>query len=118
MTDPLSIANEPPDQGRAFLVPRGALDVNTSSELRSALFETVDAGGENVVVDLREVTFVDSAGFSALLAASKRLGARGGHLVLITTDESVLRMLRIMGLTEVMPVAATSEDAWATLARM
>jgi anti-sigma B factor antagonist len=118
MPDQLRIKHDPPDQGRASVVPRGSLDLASSSELRSVLFETVDAGAEALVVDLRQVTFVDSAGFSALLAASKRLTARQGHLVLVTTDESVVRMLRIMGLTEVMPVAATSEDAWATLARM
>jgi len=118
MPDQLHIDQDHQDHGRAFVVPRGALDLNSSSQLRSALVEVVEAGTDALVVDLREVTFVDSAGFSALLTAAKRLRARDGHLVLITTDESVVRMLRIMGLTDMMPLADTPEHAWATLARL
>jgi anti-sigma B factor antagonist len=118
MTDQLSIDQDHQDHGRAFVVPRGALDVNSSSQLRSALVETVEAGTDALVVDLREVTFVDSAGFSALMTAAKRLHARHGHLVLISTDESVVRMLRIMGLTDVMPLVGTPELAWAALAQL
>src|SRR5436190_1527707 len=50
MTDQLSIDQDHQDHGRAFVVPRGALDVNSSSQLRSALVETVEAGTDALVV--------------------------------------------------------------------
>jgi anti-sigma B factor antagonist len=111
----LHIDQEPVQDGRASLRLRGAVDVYSSPRLRAALIEAVEAGAQGVVVDLREVTFVDSAGFSALMSGAKRLPSDDGHLGLVTTDESVIRMLRIMGLTDALPVSPTHEDAWASL---
>jgi len=92
----------------------GALDVYTSGGLRASLLELVEAGALALVVDLAGVEFVDSAGFSALLAGVRRAQARGGGLALVTADDSVVRMLRIMGLRDVMPVFASAEEAWAS----
>lgn len=117
MSAHLQIDQDPVHDGRASLRLRGAVDVFSSPRLRAALIDAVEAGARAIVVDLREVTFVDSSGFSALMAAVKRLPSGEGHLALITTDESVIRMLRIMGLTDVLPVAATHEEAWAGLQR-
>ena len=103
------------DEHRTLVRPEGSLDVYTSNQLREVLLGAADDGSDAIAVDLRAVTIVDSAGFSALLAGARRLGARSGRLVIITTDESVVRMLRIMGLTGVMPVVASPEEAWASL---
>ena len=103
------------DEYRTLVRPTGALDVHSSGELRAVVLGAADAGVHAILVDLREVTFVDSAGFSALLSGARRLAPRGGRLALVSTDESVVRMLRIMGLTDVMPLAATPDEAWASL---
>jgi anti-sigma B factor antagonist len=111
----LNIDQDPVENGRASLRLRGAVDVHSSPRLRAALIEAVEAGAHAIVVDLREVTFVDSAGFSALMSGAKRLPSGDSHLGLVTTDESVIRMLRIMGLTDTLPVSPTHEEAWALL---
>jgi anti-sigma B factor antagonist len=52
------------------------------------------------VLDLRPLTFMDSSGLRALLAADTRAREAGGRLVLIRGDERVQRVLRITRLDE------------------
>src|SRR3954464_13417758 len=107
MSAHLHIDQDPVNDGRASLRLRGAVDVHSSPRLRAALIEAVEAGGHPHLVDPRGGPFVASAGFSALMSGAKRLPSGDGHLGLVTTDESVIRMLRIMGLTDVLPVSPT-----------
>jgi len=115
MSAELQIDRAALDDERTLVAVTGSLDVHTSGPLRAAMLEVVEEGAITVVADLSAVLFVDSAGFSALLAGARRLHARGGRLALVTTDDSVIRMLRIMGLLEVMPVFDTPDEAWAGL---
>jgi anti-anti-sigma factor len=56
---------------------RDELDIATTPLLRAAAARAEAAAPEIVVVDLREVTFLDSAGFHALHAAARRLERLG-----------------------------------------
>ena len=115
MSGQLRIDQDPVRTGRGLVRPRGDLDVHSSPRLREALVEAIDAGATALVVDLRAVTFVDSAGFSALMSGVKRLAPREGRLIAVTTNEQVLHAIKLMGLADLIPVAATPEEAWAAL---
>ena len=58
--------------GRAVVVIRGELDLATAPALEAALNQRLDAG-QDVVVDLRELEFMDSTGLRALVAAHARV---------------------------------------------
>ena len=58
--------------GRAVVVLRGELDLATAPDLEAALNERLDAG-QDVVVDLRELDFMDSTGLRALVTAHARV---------------------------------------------
>jgi anti-anti-sigma factor len=62
--------------GRAVVVVRGELDLATAPELQAALSERLDAG-QDVVLDLRELAFLDSTGLRVLVATHAR--AEGGE---------------------------------------
>jgi anti-anti-sigma factor len=59
----------------------GELDISNVSTLADALEEEMGAGGD-VTLDLRNVTFVDSAGLQLLFRAARRLEGRG-RLILV-----------------------------------
>jgi anti-sigma B factor antagonist len=83
--------------GAVVLELRGELDVATVPLLREALAATA---GTTVVVDLQELTFMDSSGISAFIHARKQL-ARDGHRLLLTRPSpNVRRVLDIVGLTD------------------
>jgi anti-anti-sigma factor len=84
-------------EGDARVVVCGELDMATSPQLTTAV-ESVGSGSQRVVVDLSDVTFIDSSGISALALARARLGTVGVVLVLGPASAQVESVLRITGL--------------------
>lgn len=81
--------------GGPALALRGELDISGVGELERALAE-VEAGEPRVlVIDLREVTFLDSSGLRSLLAADRRAKAAGRRLVLVRGPGPVQRVFEI-----------------------
>ncbi len=75
----------------------GELDIVSAYDFALAL---VDVAGSTVVVDLSDLTFIDSTGISALVMARNRIRADGlGQLVLTRPGEVVRRTLEIVGLS-------------------
>lgn len=76
----------------------GEIDAFTAPALEQELEWVLGDGACNAVVDLGEVTFVDSSALRVLLNALPRFSQRGGNLVLVSDDRRVLRTLEITGL--------------------
>jgi anti-sigma B factor antagonist len=76
--------------------PRGEVDVATTGVLRRALEEQL-ARGRHVVVDLSQVTFLDAAGITVLLAAETEARRAGCRLTVENPAGIVARVLRITG---------------------
>jgi anti-sigma B factor antagonist len=87
------------------------LEGAASEEFKSRLKRLVAEGGENVVMDLGNVGFIDSCGLGALISALKVLRTSGGSLVLANVSESVEAVLRITRLARVFDVCPAVEDA-------
>lgn len=104
------IATETPDWPGALVVARGELDMQSVGELKSRLNEAVDAGNTRIVVDLAEVSFIDSLSLSALVGAQKRLGD-SGRLGVVAVHEYVRLILQATGLEQVLHVFETRDDA-------
>jgi len=68
--------------GSVQLTLRGELDLATAPELEQLVNERIDAGDE-VVVDLRALEFMDSSGIRVLVAAHARAGRVGTTLVIV-----------------------------------
>lgn len=83
---------------------RGDVDAGTAPRLGDLLLDVLSRPGTaDVVLDLREVTFLDSAGLTALVA-THQAARRGGRLLRVVpgTARAVLRPLRITGLDTVL----------------
>jgi anti-sigma B factor antagonist len=104
------ISAETPDWPGALIVARGELDVQSVPELRARLAEALDAGSTRVVIDLAEVSFIDSLSLSALVGAQRKLGD-SGRLAVVAVHEYVRLILQATGLEQVLDVFATREEA-------
>ena len=84
----------------------GEIDSSTAPGLRNCLLEVVGRPGQGAVeVDLRAVTFLDSAGLSALATAHRAAAAAGRVLRMrCGSTRAVLRPLQITGLFSVFTV--------------
>ncbi len=97
--------------GAYVLRLHGELDLRTVPKLRMRLAEALERGSGAVVVDLTEVTFIDSTGLSALLNALRRLTRAGRRLLLSTQDGPVLRLLRMTRLDGTFPLYDSPDAA-------
>jgi anti-sigma B factor antagonist len=77
---------------------RGELDVATVPALRDELVRIDREGGQDVVVDLLAVPFLDSVALGLLVEWSKRLQARGGVFRIVCADRRIARIIEITGL--------------------
>lgn len=91
----------------------GEVDVYTAAQLRSTLDEEIAAGHAQLVVDLDEVSFLDSTGLGVLVGRLKLVRNHSGWLRIVCSNERILRVFRITGLDKVFGIHGTLEDALA-----
>jgi anti-sigma B factor antagonist len=87
--------------GLRVIHPTGDLDAYTAPGLRAQLHEATGGGGP-VVVDLSDITFIDSAGLGALVGAHRRMLEAGGRLRIVRPPTLVGRAFALTGLDEVL----------------
>ena len=104
------ISAETPDWPGALVVASGELDVQSVPELRARLAEATDSGAKRIVVDLAEVSFIDSLSLSALVGAKRKVGD-DGRLAIVAVHEYVRLILQATGLEQVLDVFETRDDA-------
>jgi anti-sigma B factor antagonist len=92
--------------GKYVICLKGELDLNASPELESALLEAEQTDAKQIVVDLRELTFVDSRGLAVLVHAAGRSAANGDQLRITRCRDQVASVLRLTGLDARLPLLA------------
>lgn len=99
-----------------LLETSGDIDHDTCGSIEVALSEALDDGIDSVLLDLRQVTYIDSGGLSVLLSCVRLLRERG-WLGVIGPNPNVRRLLEIVGLL-VDPSFRVFEDNEAALAAL
>ena len=82
----------------AVLRPSGELDLATVDRFRREVQAALADAPEELVLDLRDVTFLDSSGIAVLASALRAQQVRGGRLVLAHPQGIVGRALDLVGL--------------------
>jgi anti-anti-sigma factor len=102
-------------QGTICLVRvHGEIDLSNAHEVSSAIGMVMGQEARRLVVDLSDITYLDSAGVALLLRLAERLRARRRQLHLVVPRRSpVRRVLDFTGLPRVIPLEARVEDALA-----
>jgi anti-sigma B factor antagonist len=99
-------------QGDATVVSlRGEIDVYTAPRLRQTLIDLISEGATDIVVDMSGVDFLDSTGLGVLVGGLKRVKAKEGSLKLVVTQEKILKIFDITGLTKVFPIFGSLDEA-------
>jgi anti-anti-sigma factor len=101
----------PAPAGTLVVAARGELDMAAAPRVRAALERGVEAGVRAVVLDLREVTFIDSSILKEMLRARALLGPRGVELVLVALQPQPRRVLELTGTASLFTFAASREEA-------
>jgi anti-sigma B factor antagonist len=89
----------------------GVIDVYTAPKLRELLIELVNKKNYQLVVNMEKVEFLDSTGLGVLVGGLKRVRAHDGSLDLVCTQERILKIFRITGLTKVFGIHESVDQA-------
>jgi anti-anti-sigma factor len=89
----------------------GELDLASAAKLEDELKHIEALRPELIVLDLQALSFMDSSGLRALLAADSRAREDGRRLVLVRGDERVQRVLRITRLDERLEIVDSVDAA-------
>ncbi|HMF45898.1 MAG TPA: STAS domain-containing protein [Candidatus Udaeobacter sp.] len=85
---------------------KGELDLHVIPEITASLDAIIDKRPERLVVDLSDVSYIDSAGLAALIQAMQKVQAYGGQFSLAgleTTLRSIFNMSRLDEVFEILP---------------
>src|SRR3712207_4904091 len=85
-------------RGTRLIAVAGELDIATIPTLRSRLDEAADAGVRGLVLDLREVTFIDSVSIAAIVGLRRRLGQHARIAVVIDPESYAMLIFEVAGL--------------------
>ena len=95
----LSIETSAPVGGVVEIQPRGEVDVDTAHEVREAVAAVLAAGRpRRIELDMHLVSFLDSVGISAMVAAFQLASVGGVQLVVTRPSRFVHRQLWVTGL--------------------
>lgn len=107
--------DEAVDESTHIVAAQGEVDLFTVPEFKARITAPIDAGVPRVIVDLTDVTFIDSSSLGVLIGAHKRLVEEdSGGLVVVVSDRAIVNTFKITGLDQVFEVVSNREAALAT----
>jgi anti-sigma B factor antagonist len=87
----------------------GEADVTTVARLQEALDGQITPASRTLVVEVSGLRFADSASIGVLIGAARRLREQGGHLVLLSPQPALARMITLLGVDQVLTVRDHSQ---------
>jgi len=91
----------------------GEIDIYTTPQFKEAVSAAIDENRPAIIINMTQVTYMDSSGFGTLLSATKRLRPLDGALYLTGCNDSIQRMLQITRLNTIFGVYGTEDEALA-----
>jgi len=90
---------------------QGEIGIYTAPRLRELLIDLASKNNYQLVVSLEKAGFPGSAGLGVLAGGLNRVRAHDGSLDLVCTQERILKIFRITGLTKVFGIHQTVDQA-------
>lgn len=97
----------------AVVTVRGDLDLASAPRLRSVALDELRLGCRRLVLDLRDLEFVDSVGLGMIVAIRKRARGLDSEVALVVGTERIRRPLELSGVAAIMAVHADLAEAMA-----
>lgn len=92
---------------------RGEIKSSTSGEVMDSLVDLVKGGATKLLLNMKDVGFISSAGLRSILVASKLLKNSGGQMRLCNANETVAKVLETSGFTSLVNMHSDESKAMA-----
>ncbi len=94
-----------------LVVARGRIDSATVGQLNEVLADLKSKGRYNIVLSLKDVTYMSSAGLGTLVDTQKTCKRANGELVLASVPERIYEALNLAGLTPLFQIFDSETEA-------
>jgi len=109
-----SPADPAPERDRSNVLPlKGEIDLHVSPSVTASLNSMIEKKPQRLVVDLSDVTYIDSAGLAALIGAMQKVEGYGGKFLLAGLQETVRSIFEISRLDQVFQIFPDADAALA-----
>ncbi|WP_419882738.1 anti-sigma factor antagonist [Peribacillus sp. B-H-3] len=88
---------------------KGEIDAYTAPKLRESLFPLSEQNQISLVIDLSEVSYMDSTGLGVFVGLFKSVKAHDGKFRLIGLSERLRRLFDITGLADIIDIKSSAE---------
>jgi anti-sigma B factor antagonist len=102
---------ETTDGGISILTLQGDIDLHHSPQLRSVLQGKVKAKCPALLIDMKEVGYIDSSGLATLVEYFQGSRAHAGKVALATLSPRVKSVFELVRLNEIFPIYPTLDEA-------
>lgn len=99
------------DNDMAVIEIDGEIDIYTSSDLKDALIQQIDSGTKHIIMDLENVTYIDSSGIGVFISTLATLKKLGGKICIIKITDSVKKVFELTKLTNFFKIYKNEEEA-------
>ncbi len=89
----------------------GFVDAHTYSQLAEVLNNLIAEGNYNLILDLKDLEYISSAGFTVLLATARKVREKGGDLRLVNLPLRIRKIADVLGCSSIIKIFEDQKEA-------
>lgn len=91
------------ENGVLTLALEGRLDTNTAPELEKEISVSLTADVQTLILDLKDLEYISSAGLRVLLAAQKKMNKQG-NMVVKNANDMIMDVFQVTGFVDILTI--------------
>ena len=103
------------DGGTVFVLVDQRLDSSNAGAFNEELESAIDSAGRAVVVDMKGLDYISSAGLRAIMQAERKMQQQGGRLALCSLSSDVRAVFQTSGFDQLIAIHPTRAEAVAAV---
>jgi len=93
-----------------IIQPSGILDSTNATSFRQQIISLIEEGADIVLIDFKDVIFMDSSGLGALVLALKTVRSTGSKLLICSINEQVKMLFELTSMDRVFEIYPNREE--------
>lgn len=94
---------------------KGDLDLYEAPEFKGKLKTLIEAGARKIIINLKDLRYIDSSGIGALISGLQQVYKTGGKFKLAYLHQDIRRTFELANLVKLFEIYPTDEDALKSL---
>lgn len=111
MTNQMADISRITEEGYELLTVKGEIDASSSVELDHAVAACIQSGSKRIIVNMNELSYISSAGLGVFMSYVEELKEKNIRLILFGLNHRVSHIFELLGLSELLDVVTTKEEA-------